>query len=270
MGIITMNNVQGGMRMKKEILFLISVFFFMSMTAISGVYAVEENNKIETILEKKADITGDGVIDSVSVKGMTFSEPDSPFSSIYLEIEDSNKKKQKVKIDGGFNPQLIIHDLNNDGKKDMLISVGTDGESGISDYYLYTFENSKVIALSIPEPLVIQSEFLDRYRAKINIENNHKTHKFNLKSRAENYEQTGIYHNGALNEPTELIIESYAKLEPIKVKGGKMGLKGTQTISGAYSEDEIGRIDSTWFYKNGQWKLLGTKVLEIPYEKGKD
>lgn len=261
---------QGGFEMKKEYLVLITALFLMSMTAITGVYAGEQKNELETISKKEVDVNGDGMTETVILKGKVLSNDEAPYQTVLLEIIDSKGKKQKVKIEGGFKPNLLLKDLNHDGTNDILVSIGIDDSSEQSNYYLYTLSNSKIVEISTPEPLNIQSEFLDRYKAKIYIENNKKAHKFNLKSRKADYEQTGIYHNGNLNEPMELMVESYNKLEPIKVKGNKMGLKGSQTISGAYNEDIIGRVVSTWVYNNGTWDLLGTKVFEVQYEKGNE
>lgn len=261
---------QGGFQMKKEYLVVFTALLFMSMTTITAVYANEKKNHLETISEVNLDINGDGRNESVLLKGRELPDDDSPYQAIYLEVIGSNEKKQKVKIEGGFEPELLIKDFDHNGKNDILVSIDIDGSSDQSNYYLYTFENSKLEQLPTPEPLIIQSEFLDRYKAKIYIENNHKSHKFNLKARKENYEQTGIYHNGTLNEPMELLVDSYNELEPIKIKGNKVGLKANQIISGASKEDVIGRVESTWVFNNGKWELLGTKVFEVKDKMGKE
>lgn len=248
--------------MKKEYLVVMTALFFMSMSTITAVYANEKKNQLEVISEENVDINGDERNEAVLLKGKPLPDREAPYQDVYLEVVDSNSNKQKVKIEGGFEPHILAKDFNHDGKNDILVSIGIDGSSEQSKYYLYTWTNSKLIELPTPEPLIIQSEFLDRYKAKIYIENNHKSHKFNLKSRKVAYEQTGIYHNGTLNEPMELLIESYSKLEPVKVKGNKTGLKAIQMICGASNEDIIGRVESTWIFDNGKWGLLGTKVFE--------
>lgn len=256
--------------MKKEYLVLITALFIMSMTAITGVYAGEKKNELEIISEKQVDLNEDGLNETIFLKGKPLADNDAPYQTVLLEMINNTGKKQRVKIEGGFEPRLHLKDINHDGISDMLVSIGIDSSSEVQNYYLYTFSNSKLVELPTPEPLVIQSEFLDRYKAKIYIENNNKSHKFNLKSRKVDYEETGIYHNGTLNEPMELMVEPYNKLEPIKVKRNKFGLKGIQTISGAYNEDIIGRVESKWMFNNGKWDLVGTKVFEVQYEKGKE
>ncbi|MEQ2525277.1 hypothetical protein EKG37_06225 [Robertmurraya yapensis] len=258
--------------MKKEMFFLVSAFFFMSMTAITVVYAVEEEakEKSKVIAESEVDISGDGLAENIVVKGTLLEENESLYKNITIHISDPNGHNQKIDLEDGFKPKLTFRDLNRDGAQDILVAVPTHGSGGVSNYYLYTAKDFQVTDLTVPDPLVVQSQFLNGYKAKITIENNHKTYKFNLKNRAEDYESTGLYFQGKMNEPTELMIHAYSKLEPVKVRGKKVGLKGTQQISGAYDADVIGRIESTWVFQNGKWELLRTKVFETSYEKGKE
>lgn len=233
--------------MKKELFFLVSAFFFMSMTAITVVYAVEEEakEKSKVIAESEVDVSGDGLAENIVVKGTLLEENESLYKNITIHISDPNGQKQKINLEDGFKPKLTFKDLNRDNVSDILVAVPTHGSGGVSNYYLYTAKDFQITDLTVPDPLVVQSQFLDGYKAKITIENNHKAHKFNLKNRAEDYENTGLYFQGKMNEPTELMIHAYSKLEPVKVKGKTVGLQGTQQISGAYNADVIGRIEST-------------------------
>lgn len=267
------NRVRGRHKcMKKELFFLVSAFFFMSMTAITVVYAIEEDakGKPEIIAKSEVDVSGDGVAENIVVKGSLLEENESLYKNVTIHLSDSNGQKQKIALEDGFKPKLTFKDLNQDGVKDILVAVPTHGSGGVSDYYLYSAKDFQITDLTVPDPLVVQSQFLHGYKAKITIENNQKTHKFNLKNRAEDYENSGLYFQGNMNEPTELMIHAYSKLEPVKVRGKKAGLKGTQQISGAYNADVIGRIESTWLNQNGKWELLRTKVFETSYEKGKE
>lgn len=253
--------------MKKELLLLVSTFFFLSMTAITGVYAVEENKKVVLISEDIEDVTGDGKKDKISLKGTRMD--DSFYKDIFVEI-NTDEKEHKIDLEEGIRPSLNFNDFNQDGVKEIFISTETGASGGVSNYYLYTAKDNNIVNLKVPDPLVIQSQFLDGYKAKITIENNHKSYKFNLKNRSQDYENTGLYYQGKLNEPTELMIQSYTSLEPKKLRGKKLGLIGTQTISGAYNADVIGRVESTWELKNGTWTLIKTKIFETSYEKGRE
>ncbi|GIN64416.1 hypothetical protein J27TS8_44090 [Robertmurraya siralis] len=253
--------------MKKEVLVVIFALFFMSITAITGAYAIDESEKMETIVEEHEDLTGDGKDENILVKGEVMDDESGLYKRFLIEVVDNQGGKHQIELEEGVNLYLTFQDLNQDGIKDMLVSVSNSGSGDITNHYLYALKDDRITDLTVPDPLIIQSQFLNGYKAKINIDNNHKSHKFNLKNRAEDYENAGLYYNGILNEPTELMVQSYSKLEPVKLKGSKLGLKGVQTISGAHQGDVIANIESTWEYKSGEWALVSTKVIETPYIK---
>lgn len=60
--------------MKKEFLLTLSAFFFMSLTALTGVYAGEPKGKTITVAEDKVDITGDRKKETIYVKGVPVEE----------------------------------------------------------------------------------------------------------------------------------------------------------------------------------------------------
>lgn len=250
--------------MKKELLFAFAAFFFMSLSAITGVYAVEEANKLESVIVKKEmDVTGDGKLDTIFVKGEPFEEGAIFLRSITLEIFSANGKNHRVEVDGGYEPKIEFKDLNNDGINDMFLSVNTGGSGGLSNHYLYTLKDDQLKDLTVPEPLVIQTSFLNGYKASMTIESTNESYQFDLRSRAKDYERLGLYHNGKLNEPAELMVLPFGMLKPIKVAGNRIGLKGSQRISGAYNADSIAYVESTWVYENGKWTLLDTSVMEL-------
>lgn len=256
-------NVREEIKMKRRIAILVHALLLIVMTGIVNVFADEEERKIEILSENKVDVTGNGQEDTVLIKGERFEEGANYFKNLYVVIDASNGKKYKIDLEGGYDPTIEFADLNGDGVKDLFITVPTGGSGGLSNYYLYTLKDFVLTDITVPSPLVIQSQFLDGYKAKITIEETKKTYKFNLKDRAKDYERLGLYNNGKLNEPTELMVDPFGLLTVTPVKGNKLGLKGVQRISGAYHADGIADVESTWFYQKGQWKLLDTKVKKL-------
>lgn len=250
--------------MRKELLFAFAAFFFMSMSAITGVYAVEEANKLEKVISKESmDVNGDGKEETIYIKGIPFEEGAIFLKTVYLQVFFANGTEDKVELEGGYEPKIKFTDLNHDGIKDMFVSVTTGGSGGISNHYLYTIKDDKLVEIGTPEPLVIQSEFLNGYKANMTIENTNESYQFDLRNQAKDYERLGLYHNGKLNEQTELMVLPLGTLKPLKVTGNKIGLKGSQRVSGAYNADTIAYVESTWLFENGIWKLLDTNVLEL-------
>ncbi|MFE8699327.1 hypothetical protein ACFYKX_01690 [Cytobacillus sp. FJAT-54145] len=253
--------------MKKELIFAFSAFFFMSLSAITGVYAVEEANKTEIISKDLVDLTGDDKKETIYIKGIPVEDKAEFLKEIYISIVASNGKEYKINLDGGYEPSIQYKDLNNDGINDMFISVPTGGSGGLSNFYLYTLKDYTLTDLTVPEPLIIQSEFLNDYKGKITITEINKSYTFDLKDRAKDYERLGLYINGSLSEPSELMVLPYGTLTPVRVQNQRLGLEGVQRISGAYNADSIAFVESKWIMENGKWELLETKVKKIDSPK---
>ncbi len=253
---------QGGFKMKKELLFAFSAFFFMSLSAITGVYADEEEGKAVKILKEKIDVSGDKKEDTVYIKGVYYEEGASFLKEIFLEIAASNGKTYKADLTGGYDPDIQFEDLNHDTVKDMLISIPTGGSGGYSNFYLYTLKDFQLADLKVPSPLVINSQFENGYKANITIQESGQSYTFDLKDRSEEYERLGLYVNGKLSEPTELMVNPYSALKIASVEG-KKGLMGVQRISGAYNADTIAFVESFWLYEDGKWVLKNTKIMKM-------
>ncbi|MCM2532511.1 hypothetical protein NDK43_09090 [Neobacillus pocheonensis] len=246
--------------LKKEIVIIAAAFFLTSLTMITGVYAIEEKAKTVTILKEETDITGDGQNEVIYLLGVPYQNKDSYLKKIYIEIAASNGKRYKIPFESGSKASLRLADLNHDGGKDLFVSVQTGGKSGITINYLYSLKDFICKNLTVPEPLEVESGFVDGYKANINIMETGKKYVFDLNDRKKYYKKLGLYHNGKLNEPTELTVNPYSTLIPIPIKGEEMGLKGIQRITGIANADTIGYVESSWINVDGKWKLVNADV----------
>lgn len=256
--------------MKKEIIFAFAAFFMMSLSTITGVYAGEDKkDDMIAIIDEKADISGDGKEDFVSIKGIRYEDDSDFLREVYIQIQASNGEKYKAKLEAGFDPQLQFIDMNQDGIKDLFISVETGGSGGVSNYYLYSLKDFELTDLTVPETVMMTTHFEDDYKASTIIQETGDTYTFDLKTRAKDYEKLGLYSKGRLNEPMELMVDPYSTLKPVKLKDGTNGLRGLQRISGANHADSIAFIESQWKYVNEQWALNSVKVIDIESSKQK-
>ena len=243
--------------MKKEILVIIAAFFLLSLTAITGVYAIEKDSVV-TISENKADVTGDGVNETIYLKGIPYEDEDSYLKTVYVEVGGPDEKMVKIPLESGSKASLQLVDVNHDGVKDLFASVQTGDSSG-TIYFLSTLKDFKNTPLQVPAPLEVESRFLNGYKAEIKIEETGKTYQFNLKDRKKYYKNLGLYYNGMLNESTELTVNPFSTLKPTLING-VMGLKGIQVVTGIANADTIADIESLWLFKGGKWSLVTTKV----------
>lgn len=259
--------------MKKEFGLALLALFFMSLNAITGAYADENDrktvteDKLQTIVNEEMDVSGDGKPEMIEIKGVRYEKGSSYLKEIFLEITASNGKVYRAELESGFDPILEFIDLNHDGIKDMFINIPTGSSGGISNFFLYTLKDFQLINIGIPDPLMITSEFQDGYKAVLTIDNTGKSYTFDLKERKEEYDRLGLYQKGKLNEPRELMVDPYSSLKPVIIKDESFGLRGIQQVSGATHADGIAFVESIWFYEKGKWKLIDTKIMEREKKK---
>jgi hypothetical protein len=248
--------------MKRELMLAFMALFLMSLTAITGVYAVEADQKPIELIRKQADITGEGKKDVIQLLGIPFPEEEKGFQEFILTVKLSDGNIYEDKIEYGINPKLMLVDLNHDGVNDIFLDIPIDQNEDISNHYLYSANHYQFSIIPIPD-LQLQGQFSDDYKATVSIPDIKQTFEIDLKQRKEQYDVLGIYQNGKLNEPTELTILPYEDLKPLITKEEKYGLKGVLKIGGTSDSDGIAFIESTWYYLEDEWKLVHTYIKKV-------
>ncbi|HEY2421171.1 MAG TPA: hypothetical protein VGI04_07145, partial [Neobacillus sp.] len=109
-------------------------------------------------------------------------------------------------------------------------------------------------------PLEAESGFLNGYKATLKIAETGKSYLFDLSDRKKYYQKLGFYHNGKLNEPTELTVNPFSSLKPTYLNEEQMGLTGIQRVTGIANADTIVYIKSSWLYVGDKWKLVNAVV----------
>ena len=245
--------------MRKEMILIIVAFFLASMTAITGVYANQEGDVI-TITKEEQDITGDGIKEVISLKGVPYKDDDNDLKKIYIEVTALNNKIYRFPLEAGSKASLTLVDLNHDGIKDILASVLTGGSEGNIVNYLYSFKAFSKKKLTTPEPIEANCQYKNGFKAQISIKETGKKYLFNLKDREQYYKKLGLYYRGRLNEPTELSVKPFSLLKPMRYDQNKIGLVGLQRVTGIANSDTIAYIKSTWLLEDGIWKLKNAVV----------
>ncbi|MBM4763456.1 hypothetical protein [Bacillus sp. B15-48] len=246
--------------MNKIILLPVAIFFTILLSAITVVFAIDDREQNKPILSEQVDLTGDGKKDLITFKGIPLENESLFLKEIIMKVKTSEGKSHKIKLEEGYSPTISFHDLNNDGVNDVLVDVQTGGDDETSHYYLYSFKDARKVNLNVPESLMISSQYKDEYEASIKIIDTNETFTFDLKNRKDIYDQLGLYINGKLNEPMELVVEPFSTLQPIKLEGDRLGLKGVQKFNGVANGVPVGVVESKWLLENGKWQLIETSV----------
>lgn len=200
------------------------------------------------------DVTGDKLKDRIILSG-TFAEKDPQIlTNVQLRIfVKSSKDFMEFDLADGEKPKIAFTDINQDGNKDLFVTIHPVGETkdAIKGYAL-TVKDKKLIDLDMPDPVSVESSFNNGYMATLKV--GEKSVVIDMKARKEQYEELGLYHNGKLNEPMEMLIGPYSSLKPVYTVRGK-GIEGIQKVNGAFEDDLVGEIRSVWLMDQTGWKL---------------
>ncbi|MES1041043.1 hypothetical protein [Peribacillus simplex] len=247
--------------MKKLDLLKYAVLVISLFLSYQAVEAHDKNFQVDgTYISTKRDVTGDQKIDIIQVRGLPLEEGSKFLKKIELSVE-SNRRTISVPLEAGYTPDLKVADLNNDGVQDVLVTVLKEGRERLITSYPYTFKDGKVKELEVPPSVPVIAQFLDGYKAEIIIEGQ-KPVVIDVSSRKQAYDELGIYRNGKLNEPTELLVDPYSSLDPKTVFGKGKGLMGVQNVKGSDGRLPILKIKSVWKYDNG-WQLVKAQVKPV-------
>ena len=243
---------------------VILAFFLISLPVLAETLSdMEGTNGIESKMVQtyEEDVTGNRQKDQIILKGVPYDETSLYLKEITLQVQTDQNQSFSIPLEGGYEPFAEFKDMNHDGVKDVFVSVSAGGSGGIYNYYLYSFKDSHEVNLTVPKPLVIQGQFTDGYKATVSIPVTKESYTIDLKNRKKEYDRLGLYINGKLNEPTELMIDPYSYMKPKEYGEKGYGLKAIQAISGAYHADRIGQVESDWSYKDGKWNLMGAALI---------
>jgi hypothetical protein len=245
--------------------FLITtILFSMILLTAPSVIAQEIPETVE--LESfEADVTGDGQDEKIILKGTPFSADSSYYQDVWAEITNELDESWTISYEGGYEPSLQLVDLNGDGIKDIFYQSATGGSGGLHHYQLSTLRNSELNEIALPEQEYLEGAFEENFTVIFRLSPSHKPIEIDVSDRASDYIRLGIYdEEGNLLEPNSVMIDPIAFYEPLLISKSKgYGLKSYQQISGAYHADQLGTVETLWYYENGEWIILQTEWVPI-------
>jgi hypothetical protein len=224
----------------------------MCFTNLTVVNALDK--RIEILATFKKDVTGDKLPDKIQII--------KSGKIVKMQVISKKNKNYIINLGEVQKPSVVFQDLTQDEVKDIFIS-NNNKKGGEAEYYLFSFGNEQMNKISLPEGLNIIAQFENNYQASIKINQSGKAYTLDFRHQKENFEKRGLYQNGALNEPTELMVSSIHSLQLTRNKDLTFGLKGRQLVDDGYGGAKMAFVDSSWKWVNGNWELQKTSVKKI-------
>ncbi|QRG66885.1 hypothetical protein [Brevibacillus choshinensis] len=210
----------------------------------------------------RQDVTGDARADIITLLGKRFA-PDSPYyEQLKLMVQDPVAKKVSFfqTTYGGYQPEMSFCDFVGNKTKQILVQAPTGGSAGTSDFYLFSDKDNNPAVLPVPQPLTISGSYQDGYKVPLTIKETNQTTVLDLSDRKDIYEENGVYKNGKLVQPVEVLPNTFSVLKPVEAADGTCELRGEQRVSGVANADTIAYVESLWKWVNDGWKLQSAQV----------
>lgn len=249
------------MKFSLSIITLLSILYLPAgYTASAEKDAHSEATLIETY---QADVTGDGQNEKIELKGNRFSNDTNYYQDIWVEITSDLNKHWKIHYGGGYEPSLEFIDLNSDQVSDILFQSVSDRNDGLNRYQLHTLNSGHLNEVSLPEQLYIDGKFMDNYQVQIKISPDSNPINMSVKNRSETYVNQGIYDKqGKLLKTASVLVDPIATFEPLLISESKgYGLKSDKPINGGNQDDQLGIVETTWYFENNDWIILQSEWI---------
>lgn len=228
---------------------LCSLIAFSTFT--TEIHADLEPHQIKTY---KADVTGNGLEETIELKGELLSSESSYYREIWAEIKSIDSRKWRIPFQGGYEPHIEFLDLTHDFNNDILYQSETK-------HSLMTFKNGHIVEGELPKLHYIEANFLKDFKVEIKSSIDKQPIIEEVRNDAAKYVEQGVYNKqGALLQKEPLIIDDIDRFESVLISKSKgYGLKSYQAIKGIHEDDLIGKIEILWLYENDEWIILETK-----------
>lgn len=238
--------------MRKHLITFFIVSLLLCFISISTVHG--KGKGLANLATYRTELTGDHHLEKIQVIKKENNR---------VEMVIDSKKSYQIPLSKGIEPKLIFKDMNQDSVKDIFIAISSKDYDKAATYNIYTLKDDNLNRMILPEGMPVTAQFKNEYKASIQINQTGQTFVIDLNKQKKRYDQQGIYQNGLLNEPTELMVSGLNTLKPVRLRDLSIGLKGRQLISDGYNDELIGYVDSTWKWSNNHWELQNTIVKQV-------
>jgi hypothetical protein len=206
---------------------------------------------------KQADVTGDGIADSVYLYGKK-PNPSSPFAEQIMLVIQNGRTLQRttvpLKNNAGYNARLFLGDFTKDSTPDILVSIDTGGSGGYGIFYLYSYQHHMLYEVLNSDSYNQLFTFLVYYQDyyKVSVQSPQLNVQFIIDISTKGYGYLLQYYdpNGKLKQAAQGEVLAIGGLFPIATgdKAGGYDLLAIQRIIGTTNADTLGYVENllTW------------------------
>lgn len=220
---------------------------------------------------KLGDVTGDKIIDKVSIYGnKSDDDPDSEFiSNITIVIQNGHCNRTNIitpKFNEGYNPRLFLGDFNKDNVCDIKISIDSGGSGGYGVYYIYSFKNNIQTQLfnfeNYNDKYKYNVDYMDLYKVKISCLTLNQVFTLDISYKDKSYLSKYYDSNGKLINPIQGEVLSLGALIPIASdeKTNNYDLTAFQRIIGTTNGDTLGYIQNMLTFDNSKFTSYNMSI----------
>lgn len=244
--------------MKRIIVFLCALVFILFSTSVS-----KASPSGVIINSYQGDVNGDGKVEEIVLKGIPFSDQRDYYYYIWAEIE-GQENQWKINYGDGYEPDIQLIDTNHDRILDILYQdeLGPDKKGAIQK--LHTLSNDQVEEIRLPKLNYVSAKFEDQFKVLINYSPYEKPREIDVEKHSDIYIQANLYsEDGTLKRQKYLSINDVSFFEPVKLSNQKgFGLRSYKHVYGISNEDQIGTIETLWYFNDGNWKAVQSEWIE--------
>lgn len=220
----------------------------------------------------KADVTGDGVLDSIYLTGYKAKPSDIFIQNITLVVEDGVTKQKTFTTfanNDGYNPRIFLGDFTKDGVVDILISIDSGGSGGFGFYYMYSFKNNTETKLFDVEEFnkTYQYDVIFKEGCRVSVHSNYtkKLYIIDVSDRKDFYIEAGVYdQNCKLLKTTKGFVPGLNTLYPLATDiPGRYNLLAILKIAGLYNADTLGYIEINLAWNGSQFIPISEMVNPV-------
>lgn len=239
---------------------MLTFFFIIGNYTLTSF--AEQNNDRSPILIRSIsdDITGDGIIENIELKGILLSSESEYYQKVWAEITNEHGKKWRINYDGGYEPVLTTLKLS-PNQNSLLYKSTVDKDRDVHNHKLHTVSIDSVKAIDLPHPFTTEANLKDDYtlEVKMPLEQNLT---LALHEEANKLVNMGFYHSNGSVKSNNVKIKSVSNFEPYLINGMKgAGLKSYQQLM-LDNDVPIATIERVWRFENNEWIVIQNNLKE--------